>query len=160
MKNSTKKYLLGSSVIVGMMMASAAPAFAQDNDEEIIVTGSRFTTPNIVSSSPVTTLDEAAFERIGAVDAIDVLNRLPGITAAQDSNVANGATGTSSINLRGLGTNRNLVLIDGKRLGPGTPTIASADLNQIPTPLLQRVDVVTGGASACLLYTSPSPRDS
>ena len=131
-----------------MMMASAAPAFAQDNDEEIIVTGSRFTTPNIVSSSPVTTLDEAAFERIGAVDAIDVLNRLPGITAAQDSNVANGATGTSSINLRGLGTNRNLVLIDGKRLGPGTPTISSADLNQIPTPLLQRVDVVTGGASA------------
>ena len=102
----------------------------------------------MVSSSPVTTIDADAFERIGAVDAVDVLNRLPGITAAQDSSVSNGATGTSSLNLRGLGTNRNLVLIDGKRLGPGRPDISSADLNQIPTPLLERVDVVTGGASA------------
>jgi len=144
-----RKTLLLSSVLTTAVALSGVNAVAQDSsDDEVIVTGSRFTSPNVVSSSPVTTIDESAFERIGAVDAIDVLNRLPGVTAAQDSNVSNGATGTSSINLRGLGTTRNLVLIDGKRLGPGTPEIASADLNQVPTPLLESVDVVTGGASA------------
>lgn len=129
------------------MASLAAPAFAQENDE-VIVTGSRLTSANVISTSPITAIDEEAFKRTGAIDAIDVLNRLPSVTAAQDSNVSNGATGTSSLNLRGLGTNRNLVLIDGKRLGPGTPDISSADLNQIPTPLLERVEVVTGGASA------------
>lgn len=146
-----RKNLLLSSVLTTAVALVSANALAQDTDatdDEVIVTGSRFTSPNVVSSSPVTTIDESAFERIGAIDAIDVLNRLPGVTAAQDSNVSNGATGTSSINLRGLGTNRNLVLIDGKRLGPGRPDISTADLNQIPTPLLERVDVVTGGASA------------
>ena len=145
-----RKNLLLSSLLTTLALGASVNVSAQDNDaeDELIVTGSRFTNPNVVSSSPVTSIDAEAFEQIGAIDAIDVLNRLPGVTAAQDSNVANGATGTASINLRGLGTNRNLVLIDGKRLGPGTPEISSADLNQIPTPLLERVDVVTGGASA------------
>jgi len=150
MKISIKSKLLLSAVSFGMITASAAPVFAQDDTENdiIVITGSRIQNANIVSSSPVTTLDEDAFDKVGVIDAIDVLNRLPSVTAAQDSNVSNGATGTSSLNLRGLGTERNLVLIDGKRLGPGRPDIATADLNQIPTPLLERAEVVTGGASA------------
>lgn len=149
MKFKNKEKLLISTILsVVSIGALSQTASAQTVEDEIIVTGSRFTSPNIVSSSPVTTIDESAFERVGVVDAIDVLNRLPGVTAAQDSNVSNGATGTSTINLRGLGTERNLVLINGKRLGPGTPQAPEADLNQIPTVLLERVDVVTGGASA------------
>ena len=151
-----RKNLLLSSLLTTLALGTSVNVSAQvdDVEDELIVTGSRFTNPNVVSSSPITTIDEDAFDRIGAIDAIDVLNRLPGITAAQDSNVSNGATGTSTINLRGLGVTRNLVLIDGKRLGPGAPSGgatgggAAADLNQIPTPLLERVDVVTGGASA------------
>jgi len=152
MRMSTKTKLLLSAVTAASIAATAAPTYAQDNDDfegdVVVTTGSRIQNANIVSSSPVTTLDADAFERVGVIDAVDVLNRLPSVTAAQDSNVSNGATGTSSLNLRGLGTIRNLVLIDGKRLGPGRPDIASADLNQIPTPLIERAEVVTGGASA------------
>lgn len=148
MTKLSKEHLLLSTFLVGSVITVASPAVAQDNEDDIIVTGTRITATNIVSSSPVTQLGSDLFDRSGVVDAVDVLNSLPSVTAAQDSNVSNGATGTSSLNLRGLGVNRNLVLIDGKRLGPGTPDISSADLNQIPTPLLERVEVVTGGASA------------
>ena len=100
-----RKNLLLSSLLTTLALGASVNVSAQvdDVEDELIVTGSRFTNPNVVSSSPVTTIDEDAFDRIGAIDAIDVLNRLPGITAAQDSNVSNGATGTSTINLRGLG---------------------------------------------------------
>ena len=149
MRTFNRKSLLMGTLLSSAVMA--APAFAQDADDvedEIVVTGSRISSANVVASSPVTTLDDEVFDRRGVIDAVDVLNTLPSVTAGQDSNVSNGATGTSSLNLRGLGANRNLVLIDGKRLGPGRPDISSADLNQIPTPLLERVEVVTGGASA------------
>jgi len=148
----SKQTLLLSTTLIALTAVSSQPVFAQSSDapeiDEIMVTGSRISSANIVASSPVTTLDNTAFERTGAIDAVDVLNALPSVTAAQDSNVSNGATGTSSLNLRGLGTTRNLILVDGKRLGPGRPNVASADLNQVPTPLLERVEVVTGGASA------------
>ena len=146
--------LLSSALLVSMP-AQAQIVVGEDGEienelieDEIVVTGSRIVSANVVSSSPVTTIDEGAFERRGVIDAVDVLNTLPSVTAAQDSNVSNGATGTSSLNLRGLGANRNLVLIDGKRLGPGRADISTADLNQIPTPLLDRTELVTGGASA------------
>ncbi|MEM9600985.1 MAG: TonB-dependent receptor plug domain-containing protein, partial [Pseudomonadota bacterium] len=134
------------------MVAASAPAFAQDADEDdidiVVSSGTRISAANVVSTSPVTTLSDEAFTRQGVIDAVDVLNTLPSVTPAQDSNVSNGATGTSSVNLRGLGSNRNLILVDGKRLAPGRPDISSSDLNQVPTPLLERVEVVTGGASA------------
>ena len=158
MRTFNKTTLMLGTLLSSALLATSASAQVTlgedaelDNEliqDEIVVTGSRISSANIVASSPVTTLDEGIFERRGVVDAVDVLNRLPSVVAAQNSNSSNGATGTSSINLRGLGTNRNLVLIDGTRLGPGTPTISSADLNQVPTPLLDRVEIVTGGASA------------
>ena len=158
MRTFNKTTLMLGTLLSSALLATSAQAQVTlgedgelDNEliqDEIVVTGSRIQNANIVASSPVTTLDEGIFERRGVVDAVDVLNRLPSVVAAQNSNSSNGATGTSSINLRGLGTNRNLVLIDGVRLGPGTPQISSADLNQVPTPLLDRVEIVTGGASA------------
>ena len=158
MRTFNKTTLMLGTLLSSALLATSAQAqitLGEDGEldneliqDEIVVTGSRIQNANIIASSPVTTLDEGIFERRGVVDAVDVLNRLPSVVAAQNSNSSNGATGTSSINLRGLGTNRNLVLIDGVRLGPGTPTVSSADLNQVPTPLLDRVEIVTGGASA------------
>ena len=73
---------------------------------------------------------------------------MPSAFADQGSNLSNGASGTSSINLRNLGANRTLVLIDGKRVPAGSPTFWATDINAIPSPLIERVEVLTGGASA------------
>ncbi len=72
------------------------------------------------------------------------LNRLPQFTADSNENGSNGSDGTARVNLRGLGSNRVLVLIDGQRMLP----VETADVNFIPSALIERVDVVTGGASA------------
>src|SRR2546426_398703 len=89
----------------------------------------------------------------GLAKAEDLLNALPQVTASQGSYASNGASGTAQVQLRGLGPTRNLVLINGRRLPPGSPDTGStsnyaADLNQIPVPLIQRIENLTGGASA------------
>jgi outer membrane receptor protein involved in Fe transport len=88
----------------------------------------------------------------GLAKTEDLLNNLPQVYAAQGSATSNGATGTANVNLRNLGVNRNLVLLNGRRLPPGSPRSGAesyaADLNQIPAPLIQRVELLTGGASA------------
>ena len=118
--------------------------------EEITVTGSRIPARNLISSSPVTTLssDEIAFQGVTRIE--DMLNRLPQVYADQTSTLANGATLTATVDLRGLGSNRTLVLVNGRRLPSGSPQQAAlgADLNQIPAALVDRVEVLTGGASA------------
>ena len=77
-----------------------------------------------------------------------MLNNLPQVFADQGGNVSNGATGTATVNLRGLGAERTLVLVNGRRLPAGSPRSVAADLNQIPAALIKRVEVLTGGASA------------
>jgi len=150
MKMSTKTKLLISAVSFGMMTATAAPAFAQDSeDDTVIVTGSRIQNVNIESSSPVVTVDSELFDIRGTVDTVDLVNTLPSVFASQTTAFANGATGTSTLDLRGLGAQRTLVLVDGKRLPPGGPLAGFAsDLNLIAPQLVERVEVVTGGASA------------
>ncbi|UTW58569.1 TonB-dependent receptor [Kordiimonas sp. SCSIO 12603] len=145
--------LLGSTAAIAMGMCSVSVA-AQDADdtevEEVVVTGSRISRPNITSSSPITVLEAEAFDVLGAVDTIDLVNQLPQAFVAQDSSFANGANGTSTLNLRGLGAIRTLVLANGKRLPYGSPTAGGfpSDLNLIPAQLVERVEIVTGGASA------------
>lgn len=154
--------MLTGSVLAGCLAtAMTGTAVAQDDpvtlddavddeavQERVIVTGTRIANSAITASSPVTSVGAEEFAARGTIDVVDLINTLPGAIAGQTSEVSNGATGTSSLNLRGLGATRNLVLVDGKRLGPGRPDIAVADLNQIPAQLVERVDVVTGGASA------------
>lgn len=118
--------------------------------EEIIVTGSRIQSANIVSSSPVVQIeaDELLFQ--GTVRVEDMLRNLPQIWADQTTGTSNGATGTATVNLRNLGAARTLVLVNGRRLPAGSPLAGGggADINQIPGALIKHVDVLTGGASA------------
>jgi iron complex outermembrane receptor protein len=156
--NSMRERLLASSMICGAAFlglsatqASAAAAAAGEVSE-IVVTGTRIPTPNLTSVAPVTSVTSADIKAQGVTRVEDLLNSLPQAFAAQGSNYSNASNGTATVNLRGLGASRTLVLIDGRRLMAGNPTSAitavAADLNFIPTALVERVDVLTGGASA------------
>jgi outer membrane receptor protein involved in Fe transport len=136
----------------GAQAAAAAAPAASSEVSEIVVTGTRIPTPNLTSVAPVTSVTAADIKAQGVTRVEDLINSLPQAFASQGSNISNGSNGTATVNLRGLGASRTLVLIDGRRLMAGNPTSAvapiSADLNFIPTALVERVDVLTGGASA------------
>ena len=127
--------------------ASAAPAPSQL--KEVVVTGSLIATPNQVSMSPVTFVSAQAIQQTGATRIEDMLNQLPQVFADQGSNIVNGSTGTATIDLRDLGANRTLVLVDGQRLQPGDPRTGGAvDVNEIPAALISSIQIQTGGASS------------
>jgi iron complex outermembrane receptor protein len=117
---------------------------------DIVVTGSRISNPNLTSASPITVVNAAEIKLRGSSRIEDVLNSLPQAFASQSSSVSNGSNGTATANLRNLGDQRTLVLVNGRRLMPGDPvsTSSAADLNVIPASLIKRVDVLTGGASS------------
>ncbi|WP_269714012.1 TonB-dependent receptor plug domain-containing protein [Caulobacter sp. NIBR2454] len=148
---STRERLLASSMICGaaFMAMSATTAYAQDDVavEEIVVTGSRIARPDLVSTSPVATVGEQELKQSGVVNTENLLNTLPQAVPGITSTVNNGSGGAATVNLRGLGSNRTLVLVDGKRQTPTTQA-GTVDLNLIPPALISRVEVVTGGASA------------
>lgn len=127
-------------------ISNATPTPA--SNDEIIVTGSRLLLPDFKSTLPSITINAAEVHARGATRIEDLINILPQAFAAQTSQLANGSTGTSSLDLRGLGEVRTLILIDGKRLPYGSPSTSPANLDLVPAQLVERVDVVTGGASA------------
>jgi outer membrane receptor protein involved in Fe transport len=135
--------LSGAAFLAAVLPASAA---AQD-DDIVVVTGTRIQSPNVVSSSPVHSVDAVELEFQHEASIERVLRNLPATIPGDGENVNFGTTGAASINLRGLGTNRSLILINGKRLTPYAMT-GIVDTQIIPTQLIERVDVVTGGASA------------
>src|SRR3954468_8079785 len=116
--------------------------------QEIIVTGSRIPQPNLQTASPVTTVTSQDVKLSGTTRTEDLINALPQVFSDQGSNISNGSTGTATVNLRGLGAKRTMVLVNGKRLVGGDPRQATPDINIIPIQLVKRVDVLTGGASA------------
>jgi len=132
----------------GTSNGSTAPAPAMPALQEVVVTGSRINIPGLKSISPVTSLSSKDITQTGATTIEDVLNQLPQVTADQGAMSSNGATGTASLNLRDLGPQRTLVLVNGQRLMPGDSGTNVADINNIPTALVERVDVLTGGASS------------
>ena len=150
----TRQRLLATTIITGAaMLAFAVPAMAQDEPEtdqleEVVVTGSRIPQANLVTTSPVTQVTAEDIDAQGVTRVEDLITQLPQAFAAQNSTVSNGASGTATVSLRNLGSDRTLVLIDGRRMGYGSPTDTAADLNQIPGQLVERVEVLTGGASA------------
>ena len=142
-------------------LAAAAAATATDTSnatlEEVVVTGSRIATPNLDSISPITAVSATEIANSGVTRVEDILNSLPQVVADQGSGLSMGANGTATVDLRGLGAQRTLVLINGRRLmggDPGgaqgsTPGYASAaDINMVPTALIERIDVLSGGAAS------------
>jgi outer membrane receptor protein involved in Fe transport len=103
----------------------------------------------LTAISPITSVDAGYIGSTNLTRVEDILNNLPMIFAGQNSTVSNGSDGTASVNLRGLGPSRTLVLVNGRRLGPGVGTGTNvSDLNEIPAALIERVDILTGGASS------------
>ena len=147
-----KDYLKLSLVAVLSLAFTSPATFAQDAEadvEEVVVTGSRIQDPNIVSSSQIATVTGEDIINRGITRVEDYLNDMPQISPGQSITNSNGATGTATANLRNIGCSRTLVLMNGKRLVPGTTGGGNcADLNTIPTLLLDRVEVLTGGASS------------
>jgi outer membrane receptor protein involved in Fe transport len=115
---------------------------------DIVVTGSRISNPNLTSPSPLTVIGSQEVKLQGTTRVEDLVNSLPQVFAGQGGGVSNGSTGTATVDLRGLGPQRTLVLLNGRRLTPGDPRSPVADLNQIPAALIERVEVLTGGASS------------
>jgi iron complex outermembrane receptor protein len=159
--NSQRERLLASTFIcsVALLGLTATQASAQDSEiGEIVVTGSRIPQPNLTSISPIQTVGAQEVTLGGRPQTIDILNQLPqvtqnpGVDLGPTSDPLSGPGGVSTVNLRGLGPTRTLVLVDGRRLGVGDPNTGNPnpapDINQIPSQLIERIEVLTGGASA------------
>src|ERR1700733_5702894 len=147
---------LRSALLLGAASAAAgmaAPAIAQQTSssggvETVVVTGSRIPQTGVYSASPVTAVGQQEMKFEGTTDVNTLINNLPEAFADQNSTVTNGGTGTANLDLRGLGANRTLVLVNGTRLMPGDPSVPVADVDDIPVALVDHVEVLTGGASA------------
>jgi outer membrane receptor protein involved in Fe transport len=126
----------------GSQSADAAP----EDDGTIVVTGSLITNPNLERSTPVnvTTSEEVELRQSNVAEQL--LREVPGVVPSTGAAVNNGNGGASFVNLRGIGSNRNLVLLDGVRIAPSN-FIGRVDLNNIPLALIERTEVLTGGAS-------------
>lgn len=170
MKKIVSGRLLGAgaaSFALGAALA-AAPAAAQDvaatdvaapdvategvaEGETIVVTGSRIARPDVEAPVPVTVLGSADLQYDAAQNIQDTLNEMPqvaiGLTRA-NSNFLISGTGVATIDLRGLGDSRTLVLVNGRRFVAGLAGDSAVDVNNIPTDFLERVEIVTGGSSA------------
>ncbi|HLF12218.1 MAG TPA: TonB-dependent receptor, partial [Gammaproteobacteria bacterium] len=144
--------------IAAALGSLSSVALAQDQDEEqleeITVTGSRIIRKDFTANSPITTLDAATFETTSTIGVETVLNQLPqfvpAVTQFTTTDVQQTATntvGASTVSLRGLGPNRNLVLLNGRRAVPVDASMA-VDTNTIPAAAIARVEVISGGASA------------
>lgn len=135
---------MASTLIGGL--AVAAPAMAQEQDV-VTVTGSRITRTDTIAPSPVTNVTAAQLAVVNTVNTEDFINTLPQVVPAFDATSNNPGNGTATVSLRGLGTTRTLVLVDGQRfVGSGVSQVV--DLNNIPAAMVASIDIVTGGASA------------
>lgn len=134
--------------------ATSQQALAQETEagelEQIVVTGSRIRRVDAETASPVFTLDRTAIAETGVTTVGDLLQQIPSVSGAATNPQVNngGGTGAASIELRGLGTQRTLVLLNGRRLGNLQNANLGADVNVIPTNLVERVEVLKEGAGA------------
>ena len=142
----------GTAVDPNCVPADTSPAaVAANTDTSIVVTGSRIRRPNLESAVPITSVATQDLTNRGEVSLGDALNDLPSLRSTfSQANSTNsiGTAGLSILDLRGLGTNRTLVLVNGRRTVTAQPGNFNVDVNTIPVDLLDRVDVVTGGNSA------------
>jgi outer membrane receptor protein involved in Fe transport len=153
-----RERLLASSVLCGVAIVAAAvaatPAAAQtaaagpNEVEAIIVTGSRIARQDYQADTPIVTLSAESLRNTGTVTVETLLNQMPQFVPSVTATSNNpGGSGQANVELRGLGTQRTLVLMDGRRIPPSNSD-GTVDLNTIPPGLIENVEVITGGASA------------
>lgn len=141
------------AMAVAIASTGSMPALAQsdqsaDRIEEVVVTGSRIKRQDYVANSPISTVSAEQLKITSATTLDKYLNTLPQVNPAGGSTSNNpGNNGQSNVDLRGLGSNRNLVLIDGRRAMPSASDM-TVDLNTIPAALIESMEVITGGAGA------------
>ncbi|MCY4269261.1 MAG: TonB-dependent receptor [Gammaproteobacteria bacterium] len=157
MKNRIPFRSRHGAVALAASIAASTAAFSQqslaqeDTIEEVIVTGSRIARDaNLTGALPVQSLTAEDISASGEFSLSDVVNDVPALLSSltQESSVDRGAAGGNRLNLRGLGQNRTLVLVDGRRHVGGAQGSSAVDIGSIPTALVERVEVLTGGASA------------
>ncbi|MBA2588669.1 MAG: TonB-dependent receptor [Alphaproteobacteria bacterium] len=152
---SAKRRLALSSSTAVLAMLISAPAFAQgaaESTESVTVSSSRIMNSGFEAPTPTTVINAADLEKQANTNVFTTITQLPSLMGSTGTTVGNGGSsngvnGISALNLRGLGTARNLILIDGERIIP-TNIQGVVDISQFPQMLIQRIDVVTGGASA------------
>ena len=139
-----------SAILAG---GTGTTVFAQDTLEEITVTGSRIVRRDLDAPSPIVTVGSELIENSATTSVESVLNQMPQFvpSGTQFSNTTQGGAtsspGAATLNLRGMGSNRNLVLVNGKRAQPANASLV-VDINTIPSSAIQNVEVITGGASS------------
>lgn len=148
-----------AQVTVAPAPAAAQAATDQSTEAiaEIVVTGSRIARPDFEAPNPIVSFNAANIQQSGNTNLTNFLARVPALTGSRDSTQTSGGNGTygtfgqtglNELNLRNLGTNRTLVLVNGRRHVAGEANTAAVDINSIPTDLIERVDVLTGAVSA------------
>lgn len=150
LKSTAAPLVLGVAMISFPVQAQNSPA-EEAKEDTIVVTGSRIARADLEGSSPVQVLNDTAIVQQGAQNVADILSKMPSIGTGigrTNSNFATSGNGVSIINLRNLGVSRTLVLVNGRRVVSGLGGDSAVDINNIPTDLLQRVELLTGGASA------------
>ena len=156
------RYLVHAAVVAALAAsmgavsstASAAEEVAQEL-EEVRITGSRIVRRDFEANSPIVTVDAEAFEMQAGQNVESYLNSLPAYNPAASPTTmeddiqptAVNSVGIATISLRGFGPNRSLVLLDGRRAVPANALMVT-DVNSIPSTLLERVEIISGGASA------------
>lgn len=146
-RDAVRRALYVGALATAVGYTATASAQQPESIEEITVTGTRITVPGTESASPIFSVGADEIELQGQPEVERILRLLPITKPADGQNVNNGTAGASTINLRGLGSQRNLVLVDGKRATPYNYN-GIIDTSTIPTALIDRIDIITGGASA------------
>ena len=150
-----KRTRISSGVLLaigGALLVPVSSALAQQEGQRIEVTGSRILSANALSPAPVQVLTSADIAASGAVNLQELILKNPAFgtptISRTNSNFITSSVGVSTIDLRNLGEDRTLVLVNGRRYVAGQSGSASIDLNTIPTDFIERVEILTGGASA------------
>ena len=123
-------------------------------EDTVVVTGSRIARPALSSPNPITSIGQESIEQSGATNLVDYLQEIPALVGSLDATQTSGSagfigsTGLNLLNLRNLGTQRTLILVDGRRHVAQLPETAAVDIGTIPQDLIERIDVATGGVSA------------
>lgn len=154
LRAAVRMALLSSAALLAVPAAYAQDQDQGQNDamEEVVVTGSRIVSTSLDSPSPVQTITSEDIAATGILNTQELLLKNPTIgtplLSRTNSNFLTSGGGVSTIDLRNLGVDRTLVLVDGRRFVSGNPGSMSVDMNTIPTQFIERIDVLTGGASA------------